>query len=132
MSIASKLAMRLFFGFAVGFAAACEDDTQEQELESLCANKTTQIAACNGVSYDCEQSPCYEDCISLGKDAADGSDTCGELWIGVYQCIVDMTCEGHEEWGHAVQDDNLSYPCGKLEGEFRETCPDVPLFGPHS
>ncbi len=54
------------------------------------------------------------------------------LWIEIYECFVEMTCEGVEAWRTAQLTGTFDYPCGMLEGEYRKECPEVPLYGPNT
>ena len=128
MTIISRLIIRLGLGLALSFGVgACEEDP---DLEASCANRVGLIASCAEMAFDCEVSPCYEDCTSLGEGASDFSDTCGKLWIKNYDCFAEMSCEGVKAWTTAVDEDTFDYPCGKLESEFRKLCPDIPLYSP--
>lgn len=132
MNICRSLISRLVVGLVVGSAVgACEEDTGTG-LVTYCANEADTVANCDGISNDCFEPPCHDDCVALGQGAADFSEACGKLWIGVYECIADMSCEGLATWRQALEADTVDYPCGKLESEFRQTCPNVPLFGPNS
>ena len=130
MTNLARIISRLSLGVLLGAAlSACEE---EPNLEGYCANKVALIASCSGQSFDCEESPCYGDCTALGKAAGDFSESCGGLWIEVYECLAEMSCDGLDAWGNALNKGTFDYPCGKLESEFRKTCPDIPLYGPNS
>ena len=130
MNNLARFISRLSLGVMHGaIHSGCKEDP---DLESYCANKTGLTASCAGQSVECEKSPCYEDCTTLGHDAAEFSDTCGALWIEIYECLAEMSCDGVDAWRSAQIEDTIDYPCGTLEAEFRKTCPDIPLYGPNS
>lgn len=130
MSNLARIISRLSLGVLLGgLHRGCKE---EPDIEGYCANKDSLSATCAGVSDGCEDAPCYEACTTLWAGAAEFSDTCGDLWIEIYECFAEMPCEGVDAWRTAQLNDTFDYPCGKLESEFRKTCPDVPLYGPNS
>jgi hypothetical protein len=130
MKILARFISRMGVGVVLGVGLnGCQEGP---DFEGHCANKVSLTASCGDVSVECEESPCFEECTKLGTDAAEFSDACGELWIEIYECFVEMTCEGVEAWRTAQLTGTFDYPCGKLESVFREDCPEVPLYGPNT
>jgi len=128
MKSLSRFISTLGCGLALGvILGACE---KEPDWEAYCADKVNFTAGCGGFPSECEDSPCYKDCTELGESAEDFSAACGALWIEVYECFITMECEDIDAWRTAQNSDTFDYPCGKLESEFRDACPDVPLYSP--
>jgi hypothetical protein len=109
--------------------STCDKSGERDPLEHYCEDVASRTSVCSNISFDgCEGADCFEPCLDRAHAAADFSEACGDLWIDIYECLVAMPCDGILAWGESLQNDSVDYPCGKLEVQFHEACPDVPLY----
>lgn len=123
-----------YFGIAICLllelaGSTCDKSGNSDPLEHYCEDVASKSSACSNISFDgCEGDNCFEPCLERAHESADFSDACGNLWIDIYDCLAEMPCPGFSEWEASLQTDSVDYPCGKLEVQFHETCPGVPLY----
>lgn len=119
---------RIVVCFIAGFAGSTCDKGGPDSLNRYCEAVRSRSRACDRIADGCEGYHCNDLCVERGHAAAEISDTCGDAWVEIYECLAKASCEGLDEWAASFSTDSVDYPCGDLEVKFHATCPGVPLY----
>lgn len=113
-------------GIIIGLTVACEKD-EPDPFRQQCIESEIAVANCAGYDLECTAN-CFDECTSLGHKAAKSGEDCGKRWLAVHACVSALDCEDLEAWEDAHWAGESGFPCEDLELEFREKCPEAPLF----